>query len=131
MRLPQNPRSRVRTDPHTLRVFGICCVLMSCLLIASTVPLGAETQDKPPLKDCARQSGKTFVSEMKGLGRDIKNSEAVQAVRELGKEIGQVTRDAWKDTLDTREQTLSQLRRKNKELKKQIKRKKKSPEKKS
>ena len=49
----------------------------------------------------------------------------------LGKDVRRATREAWKDTLEVRKQTLRELRKKNTELKRQLRGKKKSGGKKS
>ena len=104
-------------------------MLVSCLLIASTTAAGPGKQEKAPLDERAQEAGKTFVKDMKSLGRDIKNSEAGRAVMQLRRDIRQITRAAWEDTLETRKKTLRELRKKNKELRRQVEQKKKSREK--
>ena len=101
---------------------------MSCLLLASTTVAGPGKKGKAPLDERARAAGKTFVKEMKSLGRDLKNSEAGRVVMQLGREVRQITREAWEETLETRKKTLRELRKKNRELRRQLAQKRKALE---
>lgn len=126
---PGIPSRTVGSNPITAGLSRVCCLLVSCLLIVSTTAAGPGKPEKVPLDERVQEAGKTFVKEMKGVGRDIKNSETGRAVIQLGRDIRQITRAAWEDTLEARKNTLRELRKKNKKLRRQVEQKKRSQEK--
>ena len=123
------PSRTAERYPITAGLFGVCCLLVSCLLIPSTSAADPGKPEKAPLDERVQVAGKTFVTDMKSLGRDIKNSETGRTVIQLGRDIRQITRTAWEDTLEARKNTLRELRKKNKKLRRQVEQRRKLREK--